>query len=328
MLDGDETAGPEAGKHAAAPAAAVPVSSPAAGPDISAQVSSPKPGVLVQLPALRKILSRVPVVVIGKGTAVARSGKHLGRSAREVWLSKQTEARARSLSGPYRALVMLVHRLIFDRSIEQLFFRPTREWIRLSGLHIPAAARERGHDHFPTPRLTFEWVMNALPGNRERSVFIDYGAGRGRALLMACAWPFEKAIGIEFSPELAEDCRMNIAQFPRSRMRCRDVECICADMLDFTPPAQEAVHYFMDPVAPESLLEMTQRIVERARAGGHAAWIVCVGIDKDPELTAQGLQPVPLPFAARLKLALFSPYRAAIFRTPEPDGPNAASADA
>ena len=50
-----------------------------------------------------------------------------------------------------------------------------------------------------------------------RLSFVDYGAGKGRVLLLASQHPFAAIGGIEFAEELHDDATMNIAQFPRSR---------------------------------------------------------------------------------------------------------------
>lgn len=45
----------------------------------------------------------------------------------------------------------------------------------------------------------------------ERTVFLDVGAGKGRAMLVASEYPFLRVEGIELNPMLAEIARSNIA---------------------------------------------------------------------------------------------------------------------
>lgn len=45
----------------------------------------------------------------------------------------------------------------------------------------------------------------------ERTVFLDVGAGKGRAMLIASEYPFLRVDGIELNPTLAEITRRNIA---------------------------------------------------------------------------------------------------------------------
>ncbi|MEC9369341.1 MAG: class I SAM-dependent methyltransferase [Pseudomonadota bacterium] len=280
---------------------------------------NPAFAVLVRLPAvIQKAAGGLPTVFIGGRKTLAKSGKRLGVSSRHMLLSLKRNTRTKSLTGYYSALLLLLHRLGPDRAVEQLFFRPTREFVRLTRLRIPTAARERGHDYYPTPRLVFDWAMSLVGGGLDRSIFIDYGAGRGRPLLMACRFPFEKAIGVEISEELTDDCRMNIAQFPRSRMLCRDVECICTDVANYTPPAQDAVHYLFDPFEPEVFAALLDRMAAGNRVRRLASHIVTIGMStvSDGDIVAKGYEQIRPTWRLRLKLALFSPYRIAVFRSP------------
>src|SRR5450759_520536 len=46
------------------------------------------------------------------------------------------------------------------------------------------------------------WVLPAIPFAPDDVVFVDYGAGKGRALAAAAAQPFRKVIGVEISGAL------------------------------------------------------------------------------------------------------------------------------
>src|SRR5277367_3679731 len=43
----------------------------------------------------------------------------------------------------------------------------------------------------------------------ERYVFVDYGCGKGRVLLVATHFPFQRIVGVEFAPQLAEIAEQN-----------------------------------------------------------------------------------------------------------------------
>ena len=73
--------------------------------------------------------------------------------------------------------------------------------------------------------------MAAIDYDFSRLTFVDYGAGKGRVLLLASEHPFAAVGGIEFAEELHDDAVMNIAQYPRSRMKCRNVECVLEDVI-------------------------------------------------------------------------------------------------
>lgn len=81
-----------------------------------------------------------------------------------------------------------------------------------------------------------------------RTMFIDFGCGKGRALLEAARFPFARVIGVEFAPELAA-----IATSNRDIMQARGaltapVEIVCMNAGQYAPPADiPLLCYFYDP---------------------------------------------------------------------------------
>ncbi len=231
-----------------------------------------------------------------------------------------------ALARDYRRFLLLAHRYGPDRTVEQLCFVPTAEHIPLSIVRVPHQLRRSGHDYRPTPRLVFEWAMDLLPGPVERHTFIDYGAGRGRVLLMASHFPFEKVTGAEIAEELANDCRLNIAQYPRSLMKCRDVECEHTSALRLPIPEGDIVFYLNNPFDRSMLERVIAQVVRSYKQDPRALYVVCVDIDADDLFTDTGVfVRIPPSMRQRLRIRAFSPYAIAVYRTiyqspPEDDG--------
>ena len=58
------------------------------------------------------------------------------------------------------------------------------------------------------------WLTRTEPeAEIEHTVFLDVGAGKGRAMLVASQYPFQRVEGIELSPKLARVAEANIAKF-------------------------------------------------------------------------------------------------------------------
>jgi SAM-dependent methyltransferase len=58
------------------------------------------------------------------------------------------------------------------------------------------------------------WLTRTEPeAEIEHTVFLDVGAGKGRAMLVASQYPFQRVEGIELSPKLARITEANIAKF-------------------------------------------------------------------------------------------------------------------
>jgi SAM-dependent methyltransferase len=78
-------------------------------------------------------------------------------------------------------------------------------------------------------------------------VFIDFGAGKGRVLLVAAGrYRFRRVIGVELAESLAAIARANI-DASRRRLRCRDVEVVTADIVDYDVPDDATVAYLYNP---------------------------------------------------------------------------------
>jgi hypothetical protein len=225
-------------------------------------------------------------------------------------------ARPERLKQDYREFLHWLHARVLDPPKEQLFFVPTKDAVALSGLTIDSAKREHGHDYRPTPCQLFEWTLAAIDYDFSKLTFVDYGAGKGRAMLLAAEHPFAAVAGVEFAAELHDNAEMNIAQYPRSRMRCRTVECLLEDASQVGPPEGEAVHYFFNPFSREVFAEVLSNIVMSYRHKPRRFYLILVDPIATDLVDASGVfARVELPVHERFKMRLLSPYEVAIYRS-------------
>ena len=160
--------------------------------------------------------------------------------------------------------------------------------------------------------------MGALRRRRRfsRLRFVDYGAGKGRVLLLASQHPFAAVGGIEFAEELHDNAAMNIAQFPRSRMKCRSVECALDDAVNIGTVDGDAVHYFFNPFAPEVFAEVLKGIVASYHAWPRRLYLILIDMDAADIMHKTGVfQELTLPIAKRIQAKLLSPYKISVYRS-------------
>ena len=220
------------------------------------------------------------------------------------------------LERDYRRYLLKLHARVLDPPIESLFFKPTKDPVPLAGLTIRGNNGAHGHDYRPTPCRLFEWTIAGLDCDLQQFTFVDHGAGKGRVLLLASQYPFRAVGGVEFAEELHDDATMNIAQFPRSRMKCRNVECVLDDASALGPPEGEAVHYFFNPFSREVFAEVLNNIVMSYRTKPRRLYLILVEPVATDLVDRSGVfQRHVLPTAERLKLKAFSPYEVAIYRS-------------
>jgi SAM-dependent methyltransferase len=66
-------------------------------------------------------------------------------------------------------------------------------------------------------------------------VFLDYGCGKGRAVIVAATYPFRRVIGVEINEGLARIAAENILK-ARRRIVCTKVEILTTDATTFAVP--------------------------------------------------------------------------------------------
>jgi hypothetical protein len=76
-----------------------------------------------------------------------------------------------------------------------------------------------------------------------QDVFIDFGSGLGRAVYQAALlYPFKRVIGVELSEQLNVIARRNL-ESNRDRLRCRCVELVTSDVLNYEIPDDVTVAF-------------------------------------------------------------------------------------
>lgn len=125
----------------------------------------------------------------------------------------------------------------------------------------------------PTEPAAFHEMLNALRQHArvtfEQLTFIDFGSGKGRTLLMASDYPFQRIIGVELLPSLHAIAEENIGKYRSESQKCFAVESICDDATDFVFPQEPLLIYLFNPL-PESgmrrvMANLRQSLEEHAR---------------------------------------------------------------
>jgi SAM-dependent methyltransferase len=94
---------------------------------------------------------------------------------------------------------------------------------------------------------TFERIIEAMDIRHEDYIFIDFGSGKGRTLLLASELPFKKIIGVELSPKLHEVAQKNVEIYHSKTQKGSNIELACTDATSYPLPVENTVFYFFDP---------------------------------------------------------------------------------
>lgn len=110
---------------------------------------------------------------------------------------------------------------------------------------------------------TYSAIFSALkhvPMDFSRCTFLDYGAGKGRAVVAAAAFPFRKVIGVELSPQVLEIARNNVGRMRHKK--ARSIELVHANAAHFSPPRDVNLIYFYNPFNGQTL----DRVIDNIQA--------------------------------------------------------------
>jgi len=149
-------------------------------------------------------------------------------------------------------------------------------WTYLSDLEIASPNWIEGNDYAAIEPERFNQVLGSLQIEFEEYTFIDFGSGKGRALLLASEFPFKRIIGIEFSTELHRIAGENIHRYRSYTQKCMNIECLNIDFVDYVLPAEPTVLFFFDPCRMPILEKVLMRTRQTLCANPRPTTIVYV----------------------------------------------------
>jgi SAM-dependent methyltransferase len=133
-------------------------------------------------------------------------------------------------------------------------------WTYLSDLDIPSSNWIDGNDYVAIEAIRFKHVLAGFDIAFEDYTFVDFGSGKGRALLLASEFPFKRILGLEFSPELHRTAEENIRRYNSATQKCRDIQSLNVDFADYALPPEASVLFFFHPCRIRVLSEVVAGI--------------------------------------------------------------------
>jgi SAM-dependent methyltransferase len=150
--------------------------------------------------------------------------------------------------------------------------------VETSGL-IPGRRLAVGHPHDRhntayygvAPSLFRElcrhWQQTKPPFPIQQYSFVDLGAGKGRALMLASELRFGEVIGVELNPRMAGRARRNLTVWADTgRARC-PVRVETRDATEFVLPANPCLVYLFNPFAAPVIRRILKRIEQSFAPG-------------------------------------------------------------
>ena len=161
-----------------------------------------------------------------------------------------------------KILKKLHHKLIgVDFSMQPLSDLTIEGENKLSGTICGSSSDDVVQDVF---KQLLSFNKNILNGT-----FLDYGSGKGRLIITARNFGFQKAVGVEFAKELVEISEKNI-----SKLNVTDIKVIHMDAQNYIPQKDTRVIYFLNPFREDVFHKVLPQIIKYREVFENDVYIV------------------------------------------------------
>jgi hypothetical protein len=213
------------------------------------------------------------------------------------------------------------HYRLFDR------WADGRLGIDASGLHRPdemalsGASAQHAVEYFGTPALVFRRALAGV--DPRRFVLIDFGAGKGRAMLLAAQQPFLRVEGIELAQDMHREAVSNIA---RADGKLRAPAIVWhLDASEYELPPEPLILYLFNPFGAPVLARVLDNVERSLRCAPRDIYAIYVNPEQAHCFEERlHWQRIPRSPWQRMLDGLVSPWPIVVYRalrTASPDRP-------
>ena len=149
----------------------------------------------------------------------------------------------------------------------------TSTWVALNDLKINDSKKkhaERYQQTYAVPLRRLFLKLKFRPGK----VFVDFGCGKGRVLLVASKFGFKEVRGIEFSPVLCNVAIENSLIYNEKNQTKTNFIVINSDVIDYKFDDSEEVFFLYHPFDGYVMKQVVQNIYESLQRQKRKIWII------------------------------------------------------
>jgi 16S rRNA G966 N2-methylase RsmD len=174
--------------------------------------------------------------------------------------------------GPKRTFQSIIS-VIEDLLFEKKYGLNTAANIEVSNLDIKSKDKAHFTCYQPTRVRHFRKLMEFLnlPAS---NVFVDFGAGKGRVLILASMYNFKRVVGVEISSKLCKTAKDNIAFYKTRSKMSVDVQVVESDVLLYRITDDENVFFFFNPFDSYIMEKILEKIMISLKNTPREAWII------------------------------------------------------
>lgn len=183
------------------------------------------------------------------------------------------------IGSAHKILEKLNHNIKYRDKFDKIYRTDTSGELLIKDTNLSESESKSGAQlYWATPEPLDRYLIGSLDIAFTDYTFIDFGSGKGRVLLVASQFPFQKIIGVEFVPELHEIAEKNIHIYKSNQQKCNNISSVCMDAVEFCIPETPIVLHFYHPFKSESkilskvLNNIKKSLVEKPRP----VWIIYI----------------------------------------------------
>lgn len=132
----------------------------------------------------------------------------------------------------------------------------------LDELKIDSPNKGHGRYYEGTNAFVFEKMFPLVETDVSNSCFVDFGSGKGKAMLLAAEKGFRKVIGVEFSMELVDICRRNLEIFRQKTGSRTEFEVVHLDAAEYEVPPEANLLFFSNPFDEALIAKVIDNILK------------------------------------------------------------------
>ncbi|HMJ10611.1 MAG TPA: class I SAM-dependent methyltransferase [Polyangiaceae bacterium] len=152
-----------------------------------------------------------------------------------------------------------------DIAFDRKYRTDTAGRVNTSDLGIEdAEQREKAILYLPSPVRVTRWMLDNVGVDPREFVFVDLGCGKGRVVLTAAQYPFQRVVGVEISQALSQIAQRNAVNF--SAKRCGEIAIANSDATSFDFPAADTLLHLYHPFEPDVTAAVLARLEQSLRA--------------------------------------------------------------
>ena len=139
-------------------------------------------------------------------------------------------------------------------------------------LPVDAIAVDDCNGYEPIMYECLDALFRKLPVSKN-DVLIDYGSGKGRVVIEACRYPFQKIIGVEYEKQLVEQSLENIKNFNPTLLDHK-LEIVHCDAQQYDIPASTSHIFIWNSFVGSVLENVAKKILEHLESRGTETYLV------------------------------------------------------